>query len=186
MARRSSDTVARGTYGRTRRTRWFACAAAAVLVSCGGGSEDKPPPDPAGTVTVNLADGNRIQPAVEQCGSGAPSLSCSSGCIWSNVFVYFTASNLNLTMASSSNCTSQYDLVGIADVGPVSGLAAVPTSDPAGYTGVVAAQVGHGYVMRYHESVSGTTYHLRLYVDGWLTSALTGGVTGVRIKYLAF
>ncbi len=159
-------------------------AAAAVLLSCGG--PEKPPPDPAGTVTVNLANGERIQPAVEQCGSGAPSLSCSTGCIWSNVMVIFNSSNLDLTMASSSNCASKYDLVGIADVGPVSGLGAVPTSDPPGYTGVVAAQVGHGYVMRYHESVSNTMYHLRLYVDGWLTGAVSGGVVGVRIKYLAF
>ncbi len=175
-----------------RSRGWIGILASAALLSCGGSSDEKKPPaDPPGTITMNIDDGGRIFFEQEQCGSGAPSFQCSPGCIWSYTSIYFYKSNLNFAAVAVSDCStyglggSSYSEFQIADVGTVAGLAEVTSKSPAGFTTTLAAQVGHGYVIRYTKNGGAPTY-VRLYVDGWLTSSTTGGVIGVRTKYQTF
>jgi hypothetical protein len=169
------------------KTRYLLAVSAAVLLACGGSEEDGPPADPPGTITLNLGQGFRAYVApLEQCGAGAPSTTCTSGCRWSHVYVDFTRADLNLNVYSSSSCASQYTAFGIADVGPVEGLAAVTDKNVAGFALVTAAQLGHGYVVRYTKTNTGETSYARLYVVDWLTNAVTGGVNGVQVKWQPF
>lgn len=76
----------------------------------------------------------------------------------------------------------------IASVGSVSGLGEVKTIPSGGWSGEVAAQKRRGYVIRYKKAydyrnprVSYT--YARAYVVDYLTSATTGGILGVVVKY---
>lgn len=173
---------------RLRIHPWMGLLAAAIL-SCSDDSEKTPPPDPPGTISVNIEDGGRISFEIEQCG-GNGSLQCSSQCIWSHVALFFYKSSLNFTLGSASDCSMEYTSFEIADVGAVAGLAEVVDKNPPGFTTTAAAQVGHGYVIHYTATPTAggtsTTSYVRLYVTDWLTSALTGGVIGVQVKYQEF
>jgi hypothetical protein len=75
----------------------------------------------------------------------------------------------------------------IVDVGEVNGLGNVTEKPSAGWSGLAAVQVGHGYVVRYKNTFNYSTadlpyYYGRLYVEDWLT-ATTGGVIGATVKY---
>jgi len=67
----------------------------------------------------------------------------------------------------------------VADVGAVSGLGAVTTVPTAGFVTTLSATVGHGYV------VSDNARYWRVVVASLITSATTGGVIGVNIKWAA-
>lgn len=65
----------------------------------------------------------------------------------------------------------------VADVGAVSGLGAVTTIPTAGYVTTLSAIVGHGYV------VEDNGRHWRVFVASVITSATSGGVIGVNIRW---
>ena len=65
----------------------------------------------------------------------------------------------------------------VADVGAVSGLGAVTTIPTAGYVTTLSAIVGHGYV------VTDNARNWRVFVTSVITSATTGGVIGVNVRW---
>lgn len=170
----------------SKRTVGYALVLGVAIVASSCASSSGTPADPPGTLSINIEDNGRISFESEQCGYGAPSSTgCSPGCVWSYVAVFFVKSNLNLSVVAVSDCASKYSEFQIADVGSVAGLAEVTNKSPLGLTSATAAQVGHGYLMRYTKAGAGTQY-VRLFIDGWLTSADNGGIMGVRTKYQAF
>lgn len=65
----------------------------------------------------------------------------------------------------------------VADVGAKSGLGAVTTIPTAGYVTTLSAIVGHGYV------VEDNARHWRVFVASVITSATSGGVIGVNVRW---
>ena len=62
-------------------------------------------------------------------------------------------------------------------------LAEVSTDYASTFTSMLAAQIRHGYLMRWRETSSAQIHNTRIYVKGWMTSAYSGGVLGVQLKY---
>ena len=147
---------------------------------CGGGSSPSsggssssggaaPPPDPPGTVTSNLWTS----------GSGPNTLNLETGnvancCPGGADIALDSAVNFNGDLGGGNKRRTM-----ITDVGRVSGLADVSSIPTTGWTKTAAAMTGHGYVI-----VSDDGNAFGIYVDSFILSATTGGIIGVKIKWV--
>lgn len=148
--------------------RVVALSMAMLLVACAAKDPAAPPADPAGTITSEL----RVQ------GQGAFAIDFDVGTVSASVttFAYdlLLDANTNFVVGQTSFGVSTRR---IADVGAVGGLGAVTAVPSAGFVTTLRASVGHGYV------VQDNAKNWRLFVESLTTSASTGGVIGVTIKW---
>jgi hypothetical protein len=142
---------------------------AGLLSACGAGSTTGPVADPAGTISSAV----RVQ------GQGAFLIDFDQGVVMTTntngaADLYLDA-NVNFNVGPTVPAGQQPRRV--ADVGAVSGLGAVTTIPTAGFVTTVSAIVGHGFV------VEDNGRHWRVFVASVITSATSGGVIGVNIKW---
>lgn len=123
------------------------------------------PEDPAGTVTTNL-----LTTQYEN------TFDFESGTVGGD------STNADIALDSAMNFSvikhNTQAIPKISDAGSQLGLGAVTDLPVQGYVELLAVTKGNGYVVVTKE---GNAY--RLYVDGLLTSAETGGLMGVRMKW---
>jgi hypothetical protein len=144
---------------------------ASLLSACGGSDSTGPVADPVGTVSSAI----RIQ------SQGAFLIDFDLGTVMTSntggaADLYLDA-NVNFNVGCCVPSGQQPRRV--ADVGAVSGLGAVTTVPTAGFVTTLSATVGHGYV------VSDNARYWRVFVASVITSATSGGVIGVNIKWAA-
>ncbi len=178
---------------------------AVALTACekdnGGDNGGKSVPDPAGTITVNLADGG-VRHSVDltpwtgdYCPTGG---SVTLG--WykpDNIYIY------NSYIGGSSYDGVSYYYTGsseMVDIGPVRGLGNVRKAPAAGWSDDdIACEVGHGYIVRIsgkshykrdpyyyfdgtEEDYWEETTYIRLYVVESIVNT-SGGIMGAKVKY---
>jgi hypothetical protein len=144
---------------------------ATLLSACGGSDSTGPVADPVGTVSSAI----RVQ------GQGGFLIDFDLGTVMTSntggVADLYLDANVNFNIGCCVPSGQQPRRV--ADVGAVSGLGAVATIPTAGYVTTLSAIVGHGYV------VEDNGKHWRVFVASVITSATSGGVIGVNIKWAA-
>ncbi len=102
-------------------------------------------------------------------------------------FGFITVNYINSDF-SSSYYNIRYENGGeIVNLGKVDGLGSITDIPTSGWTSSSAAEVGHGYVVRYkHTSEYGNTalpyYYARFYVTEYINNT-TGGIGFVKVKY---
>ena len=143
-----------------------------VLAACASSSESSgPAADPVGTVTSAI----RIQ------GQGAFLIDFDPGAVTSinsgGASDLYLDANVNFIVGPQVPVGQQPRR--IASLGAVSGLGAVTTVPTAGLVVSLGAIAGHGYV------VTDNGRNWRVYVTSLITSATSGGVIGVNIKWAA-
>ena len=144
---------------------------ASLFSACGGSSSTAPVADPVGTVSSAV----RVQ------GQGGFLVDFDLGTVTATntggaADLYLDA-NVNFNVGPTVPAGQQPRRV--ADAGAVSGLGAVTSVPSAGFVTTLSATVGHGYV------VSDNARNWRVFVTSVITSATSGGVIGVNIKWAA-
>jgi hypothetical protein len=156
----------------------MALVAATTLFSLNNCSKDDDPanpdntvPDPVGTITANISKEVRID---------VPSFTDSTGYHDGGYIRWDAPDNFYLY-------ASRY-YVSICDLGVMKGLGNITSIPDAGFTvpttstnGTVACEVGHGYVVRFHNlgSSSGQVYNDQ-YVRLYVVESISGGA---KVKY---
>lgn len=139
------------------------------MSACNTSKSAGPVADPAGTITSAI----RIQ------GQGAFLIDFDAGTVTtvnsSGASDLYLDANVNFNVGPSVPAGQQPRRV--ADVGVVSGLGAVTSIPTAGFVTTLSAVVGHGYV------VQDNGRNWRVFVKSVITSASSGGVIGVNIKW---
>jgi hypothetical protein len=142
---------------------------AVFLVACPATEPAGPPADPAGTITSAI----RIQ------GQGAFLIDFDLGTVSTvnsngTSDLYLDANvNFNIGPVVPAGQSPRR----VADAGAVSGLGAITAVPSAGFVTTLKAVVGHGYV------VQDNGRNWRVFVESLITSASSGGVIGVNIKW---
>jgi hypothetical protein len=131
---------------------------------------DNAVPDPAGTITANIAESSSTRINIVErglIGWTAPDNFYLSG-YWGNYTIFASISICNLgAMSGLGNITKI----------PASGFTA-PTSSS---NSSVACEAGHGYVVKF-EVNGGDPEYLRLYVVESIVNT-SGGIIGAKVKY---
>jgi hypothetical protein len=168
--------------------------ATVLLTACGGSSVSTP--DPEGTVSTTLANGNFFTLYSGVAADGPYSCTRTS-CPYVRLRFEFQPSFLTTLFETDISPTSvfsygSYDITRdagaeAADLGKVGGLGDVTGKPNSGYGLQTTLLKGHGYVLRFRHSrdVNNTGlpyFYYRVYVADWMTSAVTGGVNGVILR----
>ena len=128
-------------------------------------------PDPAGTMTANLAE--------------------SVGITAEYAYIYWTKpDNFHLLSMSYYPSTGQYGCtISICDVGKIAGLGNITQISLSGFSASdvnisgIACETGHGYIIKLQDNFyGGPTIYVRLYVVEKIVST-SGGVMGAKVKY---
>ena len=142
---------------------------AGLLSACGGSDSAGPPADPAGTISS----------AVRTQGQGAFLVDFDLGTVTAvnsgGLADLYLDANVNFNVGPTVPAGQQPRR--IADVGVVSGLGAVVGTTSGGFASTNSAIVGHGYVLQDNARI------WRVFVTSVITSATSGGVIGVNIKW---
>jgi hypothetical protein len=158
----------------------FSCFLATCMCLAVGCSKDDDPndpdnsvPDPAGTVTVNIA---------ENAGIDIQGYSYS-------VIRWHSPDNFYLAGGYYYEGYNYQEYnVSICNLGAMSGLGnitKIPTSGftvPKGNDRSVACETGHGYVIKFENGDGSNPTYVRLYVVESIVST-SGGIMGAKVKY---
>jgi hypothetical protein len=140
-----------------------------LLSACPAKDATGPVADPAGTVTSAI----RIQ------GQGAFLIDFDNGTVSATnsggVYDLYLDANVNFNVGPTVPAGQSPRRV--AGVGTISGLGAITAVPSAGFVTTLKAEVGHGYV------VQDNGRNWRVFVESLITSATSGGVIGVNIKW---
>lgn len=145
------------------------------------------PPDPPNTVTHNLRhDVDQRSLALYR---GPAEDTCEWYGLHTQLEVFLMLSpSINFYILSSYEGRCEYVKGEIVNVGKVKGLAEVRGLPTSGWSRESAAQPGYGYIIRYKRADKYNDpryryYYARVYAVDYLTSATTGGILGVKVKY---
>lgn len=148
--------------------------------SSDGGDDDDTCTDPTGMVTTYLekatiTGGDPVNNAFNFHTGNTYDMNCLTN--YDKCDVWFNGSSLNFWSHiawANNNTTDGW----IADAGSMTGLGCVTSIPTSGFTTAAAATLNHGYVMKLYDGT-----YVRFFFDQWMTSSITGGVTGARIKW---
>lgn len=159
------------------------------------------PADPEGTITTSINYTDNATPIVLYSGLAGdgpyfwsyytyPYITIRVGMQASLNFVFHTAMVQNNSGALNNPIWQGLGSFGgeVASMGKVSGLGSITTKPSSGWSTTAAVEKGFGYVIRYKASRDISTNALpykyaRFYVVDWVTSSLSNGVIGAKMKY---